>query len=134
MKFVLQFCVVALFLPLFGHGAVDAASQQKLINLSMKDVTLKEVIWEIEKQTNFVFAYNANDLANVGKISINVKDKTVEDALKICLKGTKLTYVFEQNIIVIKQKGEQSVPEVKKITVKGKVVDSDSVPLPVLLF
>ena len=58
MKFVLQLCVVTLFLPLSGHGTVSTVLQQKLINLSMKDVTLKEVIWEIEKQTDFVFAYN----------------------------------------------------------------------------
>ncbi len=130
MKFVLQLCIVILFLPIPGHGAVNPVTQQKLINLSMKDVTLKEVMWEIEKQTDFVFAYNATDLEKVGKISIDVENKTVEDALKICLKNTKLTYVLQQNIIVIKQEGQQSTLEIKKITVKGKVMDRDSVPLP----
>ncbi|WP_018338808.1 SusC/RagA family TonB-linked outer membrane protein [Butyricimonas synergistica] len=95
----------------------------------MKDATLKEVIWNIEKQSGFVFAYNANDLARVGKVSVNIKEKTVLEALNICLKGTGLSYVVQENIIVIKQK-ETKASKIEKVTVRGKVVDKDGAPLP----
>nr|WP_240388170.1 SusC/RagA family TonB-linked outer membrane protein [Butyricimonas synergistica] len=106
-----------------------AQDQKSVINLSMKDATLKEVIWNIEKQSGFVFAYNANDLARVGKVSVNIKEKTVLEALNICLKGTGLSYVVQENIIVIKQK-ETKASKIEKVTVRGKVVDKDGAPLP----
>ncbi|MFR5660183.1 MAG: STN domain-containing protein, partial [Butyricimonas faecihominis] len=66
----------------------------------MKDVALKEIIWEIEKQSGFVFAYNANDLTKAGKVDVEVKDKTIREALTMCLKGTGLTFVMEEDVIV----------------------------------
>lgn len=129
MKYVLLFCRVTLFLCLFCPGLIMAQEQKSVINLSMKDATLKEVIWNIEKQSGFVFAYNANDLAKVGKVSVDIKEKTVPEALDICLKGTGLSYVVQENIIVIKQK-ETKAAKIEKVTVRGKVVDKDGAPLP----
>ena len=129
MKYVLLFCRVTLFLCLFCPGLIMAQEQKSVINLSMKDATLKEVIWNIEKQSGFVFAYNANDLAKVGKVSVDIKEKTVPEALDICLKGTGLSYVVQENIIVIKQK-ETKDAKIEKVTVRGKVVDKDGAPLP----
>lgn len=129
MKYALLFCRVILFLCLFCPGWIMAQDQKSVINLSMKDATLKEVIWNIEKQSGFVFAYNANDLARVGKVSVNIKEKTVLEALNICLKGTGLSYVVQENIIVIKQK-ETKASKIEKVTVRGKVVDKDGAPLP----
>nr|WP_316928946.1 SusC/RagA family TonB-linked outer membrane protein [Butyricimonas synergistica] len=129
MKYALLFCRVTLFLCLFCPGLIMAQDQKSVINLSMKDATLKEVIWNIEKQSGFVFAYNANDLARVGKVSVNIKEKTVLEALNICLKGTGLSYVVQENIIVIKQK-ETKASKIEKVTVRGKVVDKDGAPLP----
>ncbi len=129
MKYALLFCRVTLFLCLFCPGLIMAQDQKSVINLFMKDATLKEVIWNIEKQSGFVFAYNANDLARVGKVSVNIKEKTVLEALNICLKGTGLSYVVQENIIVIKQK-ETKASKIEKVTVRGKVVDKDGAPLP----
>lgn len=47
----------------------------------------------------------------------------------ICLKGTGLTYVVQQDVIVIKR-ADAPVQEVKKVTITGRVVDKDSLPLP----
>ncbi len=129
LKNLLQVYRVILFLCILSPGAIVAQERKDVINLSMKDVTLKEVIWEIEKQSEFVFAYNANDLAKAGRVSVEIKDKTVREALDICLKGTGLLYVVQQNIIVIKQKGAR-LSEVKMLTLKGVVTDKGGVSLP----
>ena len=62
-------------------------------------------------------------------MSVEVKDKDVYEALDICLKGTGLTYVVQQDVIVIKR-ADAPVQEVKKVTITGRVVDKDSLPLP----
>ena len=129
MRYVLLVLQVALFLPHGGHASNGVLLPEPKISFSLKDALLKDVIWELEKQSGFVFAYNANDLKKVGKVNVEVKDKNVRDALDICLEGTGLTYVMQQDVIVIKQ-AEAPVAEVKKITITGKVVDKDSLPLP----
>ena len=101
-------CVALLLLPLLGHGATDTVSQENSVTLSMRNVTLKEVIWEIERQTGFVFAYNAADLAKAGKINVDVKDMSVEETLKSCLRHTGLTYVVQEGIIVIRMNGTRN--------------------------
>ena len=123
-------CAALLFLPFLGFGTTDTVLQEKYVTLSMKGATLKEVIWEIEKQTEFVFAYNVNDLSKVGTIDVEVKKKTVEETLKDCLAHTGLTYVVQNGIIVIRQQDEKPSQAIKEQTVKGRVMDKDSIPLP----
>ena len=102
MRYVLLVIQVALFLPQWGHASNNVLLPGPKISFSMKDALMKDVIWELEKRSGFVFAYNANDLLKAGKVSVEVKDKDVYEALDICLKGTGLTYVFQNEVIVLK--------------------------------
>ena len=129
MRYVLLVIQVALFLPQWGHASNNVLLPGPKISFSMKDALMKDVIWELEKRSGFVFAYNANDLLKAGKVSVEVKDKDVYEALDICLNGTGLTYVVQQDVIVIKR-ADAPVQEVKKVTITGRVVDKDSLPLP----
>ena len=108
------------------YGMAD----EPLINLSLKNVAVKDALWEIEKQSKMVFVYNADDLSKAGKISVEIKGKTVREALDICLKDSGFEYTIEQNTVVIKRKVVEKAANVQKITVKGKVVDKSETGLP----
>lgn len=125
MLFVLQ----ATVLLLLFCSVVQAMTDQPLISLSMKKATVKDVIWAIEKQSKLVFVYNTKDLDQEGTIDFDVKNKTVSEALDVCLKNTGLEYVIQQNTVVIRRKGGKT-SNVQKLVLKGIVVDKDSVPLP----
>jgi len=43
------------------------------VTLSMKAVSLKDVLWAIERQTSFVFMYNEEDLDKIGKVDVEVQ-------------------------------------------------------------
>ena len=129
MKNLFFLCQVTLFLLFSGNIMASVGEEEPLINLSMKDVSVKDVIWAIEKQSKLVFVYNATDLDKVGKIDVEIKKKTVREALDICLKDVGFEYFIQQNTVVIKRKGAKT-PEVTKVTIKGKVTDKDNVPLP----
>lgn len=81
MRYVLLVLQVALFLPQWGHASNNVLLPGPKISFSMKDALMKDVIWELEKRSGFVFAYNANDLLKAGKVSVEVKDKDVYEAL-----------------------------------------------------
>ena len=125
MLFVLQ----ATVLLLLFCSVVQAMTDQPLISLSMKKATVKDVIWAIEKQSKLVFVYNTKDLDQEGTLDFDVKNKTVSEALDVCLKNTGLEYVIQQNTVVIRRKGGKT-SNVQKLVLKGTVVDKDSVPLP----
>lgn len=67
---------MAIVLVLSG-GHVYGMADEPLLNLSLKNVAIKDALWEIEKQSKMVFVYNADDLGKAGKISVEIKGKTV---------------------------------------------------------
>lgn len=121
-----------LFLVVLGinvHANVYSQNEQQ-VNLSMKKVNLKDVLWEIEKQTSFVFMYNAEDLDKVGKIDISIQTDRVEEVLKKCLEGTNLTYSIQDAVIVLKPLPILPAQPQQGIKVSGKVTDNRNNPLP----
>ena len=105
---------------------------QNKITLSVKESSLTDVLWSIEKQSKFIFMYSSQDLVSAGKISVNINADTVEEALGIALKGTGLTYTIQDNVIVIKA-GEptpQKPVTTIRVEIRGKVTDTKGEPLP----
>ena len=122
--------VIQMMVVLFmSGGRAYGMTDEPLIRLSLKNVLIKDALWEIEKQSKMVFVYNADDLDKAGKINVEVKDKNVREALDACLKGSGFEYVIQQNTVVIKRSVTKT-PDVQKLTISGKVVDRDSTPLP----
>lgn len=109
------------------HAGVYAQNKNP-IRLSLKEVGLKDVLWEIEKQTAFIFMYNAEDLDQMGKLDISITTDKVEDILKKCLEGSSLTYSIQDAVIVLKPLQQAQTP--KEIRIKGKVTDVRKTPLP----
>lgn len=93
----------------------------------MKNAYLKDILWAIQRQTTFVFMYHEEDLDKVGKVNVEAKASTVEKILSDCLKGTGLTYVFQNEVIVLKPLNDEKKKEIKIV---GKVVDKGKMPLP----
>lgn len=124
MKCTLLFVLLGI---MSTNASVYSQTEQQ-ISLSMKDSYLKDVLWAIERQTTFVFMYNQEDLDKVGKISVNIKAADIEKILKECLKGTGLTYVIEDAVIVLKPVKDDE--KKKEIRIAGRVTDEEKQPLP----
>ena len=118
-KLTLLFCFISIL-----NVNASLFSQSK-VNLSMRGVTLKDIIWEIEQQTGIVFMYSSKDLEQIGKMDIELKSRKLENALTECLKGTGMTYSVKNDVIVLKALPQQ---EVRKIS--GIVKDTKGQPLP----
>ncbi len=88
-------------------------ADEPLLNLSLKNVAIKDALWEIENNQDG-FVYNADDLGKAGKISVEIKGKTVREALDICLKDSGFEYTIEQNTVVIKRKVVEKAANVQK--------------------
>lgn len=126
---VTYLCVIVFMLI----GSISAAANTyvqigKEIKISMKKAYIKDILWEVEHQTGIVFMYNEEELDHEGKVDINVKSSDINEILDACFVSTNLTYVTENDVIVIKPIGQKQVS--KEITITGIVKDENKDPLP----
>lgn len=108
------------------HVVAAARSQDKLLDMRLENVSLEQVIWELERKTDFTFMYWTSEVKQV-KVSLNMTQKSVREILDFCLAGTTLRYEVNDETIVIYGSEE---PEKKKVVITGVVKDEAGEPLP----
>src|SRR5687767_1783003 len=72
------------------------------LSIALKDVTIREALHAVERESGYSFFYNDDfeDLSR--KVTINAKDELLSDVISVMLSGTSLTYKFlEGKLIVI---------------------------------
>ncbi|RQO79079.1 SusC/RagA family TonB-linked outer membrane protein [Pedobacter sp. KBW01] len=124
---------IAMMLLLITCFKVTATANAQMVNLSLKDVSLQTAFSEIKKQTGFSFWYDKEELDKASKISVSIKNASIQQVLEECLKGSPFTYEIFDKTIVIKRKAKPSnIQENNKaldFTVKGKVIDEQGSPM-----
>ncbi len=111
--------------------AVKSYSQRTTLNLKMENVTIKDVLLAIEDKSEYYFLYN-DDLINVDrKVSIDVKDRKIQDILSSVFSGSNVTFVLKDRQIVLSPLpvNNQETSQQHK-SVSGKVTDSSGSSLP----
>jgi TonB-linked SusC/RagA family outer membrane protein len=116
------------------HVSAKGVTQDK-ITLSLKNAPLEKVFDAIESQSGFVFIYK-NETVKDKKVSIQVTNVSLPQALDECLKGQALSYQIVGKSVAIKtvHKGtELADNEVANapplINVKGKVLNEKGDPV-----
>lgn len=107
-----------------GSYAGNVHSQSAKVNLQMDQVSLNQILNEIESQTNYMFLYNNH--VNVDRTtSIHAKDESVSKVLSIILEGTDIKYELAgEHIILTNGNAKTTSAVVQKKTIKGKVIDA----------
>ena len=121
-RYVMLACV--LFLPGIVWG------QEQKVTLSFKDAQVQDVFKEINRQTGLDFVYNLTQLQEINPVTVQVKDVTVDEALKKLLKDTDFEYRFEMGSIVIRRKEASPVKQQNANILSGYVTDNQGNPLP----
>ena len=127
MKLCLLFiCVFTLTL------SASSFAQQERVSFDLKNVSVKVLLDEIQKQTSWCFLFNPEQTKQLGKLSLRVENETVEEVLNRILKDTDLTFKFKNDLIMIVPKEEVKDDDKKKkdIQIVGLVTDNNKLPLP----
>ena len=133
---IMRISIILLFTCVFCSMAESAFTQNAKVTLNKRNASLKEVLNEIESQTDYLFIYNDEVNANK-KISVNAKSERVADVLNAILKDTDISYSMEGNHIILfvnakegsSNKDESFVAQQQKKTITGKVIDANGVPI-----
>ena len=110
-------------------------SQTTKLSLNVKNQSIKNILYQIENQTDFRFIYESGKINLDRKVSIQVKEQTVETILKQLFENEGITYeITENNLILInpsqtlRKQAVQELQQAKK-KVTGIVKDQNGEPI-----
>lgn len=130
---IMRLTAFFILIPMISVLAERSYSQTKTLNLQVHEVPIKELLAEVENQSEFYFMYSEK-LIDVNRlVSLNIKDQKIERVLKDVFDKTNIHYTIIDRIIVLappkisrKVKRELIKPEV---SVSGTVTDEFGTPL-----
>lgn len=105
------------------------------ITLSLKNVSVEKVFYEIERQSGYGFLYTKAMLADFPAVTIKVKNASVDEVLNECFKGQPMAYTIEDKVIVVTKRrftNPERAPDpepVPPVEIHGRVVSSTGEPL-----
>lgn len=127
---IMKITVVALFAFVFALLATQANSQNAKVSIRVNQLSTKEVIAEIEKQTEYLFVYNKNEINVDRLVSLDASNKPVSEILNQMFGNTDIAYkLVGKNISLIKRKIESEATQSKKKTITGVVLDQAGEPV-----
>ena len=89
--------------------SVTAAAQNRKISIDMQNVTVKEFFAEIEKRSDYTFAYNNSEIDLAARVSVRAVDEEIVAVVDRTLAPQRLRARIEGNRVVLSP-GRAAVP------------------------
>lgn len=93
------------------------------ITLSMKDVSVADIIQQIRRTTDYRFLFQVDDVKNVNKADFTVSDAGIREVMDKLVAGTPLTYILRSDGVIVLS---QEQPQAKDFTISGFVFEAGS--------
>lgn len=129
---IMRTTFILLFICVFCAMAEMSFTQNARVTINKRNIALKEVLNEIEKQTDYLFIYN-NEVNTNEKVTVKAKQKAVSEVLNSILKEKNMNYTMEGNHIILSTIGKTIASEKEetvtdnvqqqKKTITGTIVD-----------
>lgn len=128
-------CTLPLFLlPIAEMNGTTTYAQSVQFSFSLSNSTVKEVLEQIENESEFVFVYYENTFDPSKKVSINANGKEVDEILDEVFAGQGVSYEINDRQVILKKEEATSISskavhqqETKKI--QGLVKDIFGEPI-----
>jgi TonB-dependent starch-binding outer membrane protein SusC len=116
----------------FSAAWAESYSQTTKLSLDLKNASVKKFIKEVEDQTDFFFLYQDEVIYKGQKITIQVKDQSLEKVLQLFEEQASVVAEITDNQIVLKNKIIKHKKAVQQPNrqINGFVSDQDGQPLP----
>lgn len=88
--------LLALFVFAGTAFATESYSQTMKVTVVADNVSTGKVISEIEKQTDYLFVYNVNEVNLKRNVKVNAQNKSVAEVLNKVFEGTDIYYAMEK--------------------------------------
>lgn len=137
LKFDLKMKLTTLFLLVTFLGVhANSYSQRTKISLNMDNVTINDVISEIESKTDFRFIYKIREVDTERKVSLNVNKERIEKILDILFSSNKnIDYKVINKQVILRKLDPQNKIENNNTTkaqnrkIRGLVKEENGLPI-----
>ena len=131
MKILLIMKFTVFLLVVFTmHLSASVYSQQTKLRVDFNQATIKDVIDEIEKQTDLTFFFSG-DVLNINQtITLKSKSMSIDEILNLVSEQTGLSLTVVRDQILVKNINHSIESVDQQSVVSGKVTDSNGQPLP----
>lgn len=108
-------------------------SQTKTLSLRMENATIKEVLAEIENQSEFRTMYSGKFIDVERRVSIHIDNQKIDATLKKLFAGTDVSYTIRDRFIVLltpELREEEIMAVFQQRAVSGRVTDAAGGAIP----
>lgn len=135
LRIFMLFLVVQIMLGTLGSRVMAEPSQrlsEVKLTLSFDQVSVKEVLQEIEQHTDFYFSYGNAQVNLQQKVTIENKKQSLKDILYSVASQTNLNFkrINQSIVVMLRPAKTKNVPQITEVTVSGVVTDQENMPLP----
>lgn len=117
------FCFPVIMLLCFSLPAL--AQEKQTITLQVKDTSISEVLNMVEKQSQYSFLYNKNEVDVSKTVTLSLKKASMKETLNKLFAHSNITYEFDRNYVILKKVKKT----VSRKTVKGRITDKHGEPM-----
>ena len=124
----MKMIVLFLFVFISGVFAGNANSQETKVSISKNNKPIREILGEIERQTDYLFVYSEKEVDVNQRKTVNVSQQRVADVLSSLFRSTNVGYAMEGHNIMLMAKTTQTdaVQQKRHITgvkdIKGETI------------
>lgn len=126
---IMKITALALFIFAGTAFATESYSQVMKVTIMADNISAGKVINEIEKQTDYLFVYNVNEVNLKRTVKVNAKKKPVAEVLNKIFAGTDIYYAMEGKNIMLMSKGEKEEITQQENKITGIVKDANGEPI-----
>lgn len=120
-RILLMLCLVA-FVPVYA--------QSQTYTISVDNVPLRQVMKLIEGYKRYYFAYRTEFLRHDERVTVHVKNGSIDDVMKQALKGLGLQYLIVGNMITIRPDSTfAAIHKQELLSISGKIINEAGEPV-----
>ena len=126
---IMKITALILFIFVGTAFATETYSQTMKVTVMADNISTGNVINEIEKQTDYLFVYNVNEVNLKRTVQVNAENKPVAEVLNKMFEGTNIYYAMEgKNIMLMSRaKESQSIKQVNKVAGIVKDINGETI-------
>ena len=123
--FILTTAFLFLFYPVLS---AQTKSTSTTVTINVENVTVENILKEIESQTRYFFLYDKKNIDETKKVTLRERNSRVTDVLNKMFSNTEVSYTIEGNHIILSKHDPLAVASKVK-NINGTVIDESNEPI-----
>ena len=114
-----------------AYGETTVFTPVPYVTVKANGMTVRDVLKIVEEQSSYYFTYKSGQIDTERIVSINIKNRPVNDLLDKLFRGEDISYKIENKHIVLYKKDKNVAPVVtqKEKVVTGTITDHQGMPI-----